>query len=166
MTWSAAQEEAFSKIKTAICSTSTLAHYDPNRPTLLCAESSSFALGGILLQRQPDDTWRPVTYVSRSLSETETWYAQIEKEAVAITWCCKRLADYLVGLTFHIHTDHKPLQYLLPSDKPLDAVPPRIQRFRIRLMRFQFTISYFPASHYARQMHSHVYLCPRLRASL
>ena len=33
--WSAAQEETFSKIKTSICSTPTLAHYDPSRPTLL-----------------------------------------------------------------------------------------------------------------------------------
>ena len=142
--WSAAQEEAFSKIKTAICSAPTLAHYEPNRPTLLCADSSSFALRGALLQLQPDDTWRPVTYVSRSLSETKIRYAQIDKEALAITRGCERLADYLVELTFRIHNNHKPLQCLLSSDKLLDAIPPRIQRFCIRLMRFQFTISYVP----------------------
>ncbi len=142
--WSSVQDDAFSKIKKAICSAPTLALYDTNKPTLVCADSSSYGLGGALLQRQADDSWRPVTFVSRSLTDTEKRYAQIEKEALAITWCCERLAEYLVGLTFNIHNDHKPLQYLLSAAKPLDAVPPRIQRFRLRLMRFDYSLSYVP----------------------
>ena len=80
--WSAAQNEAFSKIKTVICSAPTLARRNPNQPILLCADSSSFVLRRALLQHQPDYTWRPVTYVPMSLSETETRYTQIEKEAL------------------------------------------------------------------------------------
>src|SRR5258705_9116831 len=42
-----------------------------------------------------------------------------------------------------METDHKPLIPLL-SSKSLDSLTPRLQSFRIRLMRFRFDISYTP----------------------
>lgn len=33
-----------------------------------------------------ESDWKPVAYASRSMTETETRYAQIEKEALASTW--------------------------------------------------------------------------------
>ena len=53
---------------------------------------------------------------------------------------CERFADYLIGLKFHIHTDHKPLF----STKNLEDLPVHIQRYRLRMMRFHFTISHVP----------------------
>ena len=73
----------------------------------------------------------------------ERRYAQIEKEALAFTWACERLADYLVGMEFHIQTDHKPLVTLF-SSKQLEELPLRVQRFRMRMMRFQYTTSHVP----------------------
>ena len=77
------------------------------------------------------------------MTATEQRYGQIEKEELALTWACKRLADYLVGLQFHIETDHKPLVLLLGTKHQ----PIRIQHFRMRLMLFLFTISYVPGKH-------------------
>ena len=74
---------------------------------------------------------------------TEQRYAQIEKEALTFTWACERLQGYLVGLKFHIQTDHKPLVPLF-STKHLEQLPIRIQRFRLRMMRFDYTISHLP----------------------
>ena len=52
-------------------------------------------------------TWR--SFVAprrkRSLAQTEQRYEQIEKEALAFTWACEGLSDYLIGLQFHIWTD-------------------------------------------------------------
>ena len=48
-----------------------------------------------------------------------------------------------MGLQFHIETDHKPLVPLL-STKNIDELPLRIQRFRLRLMRYHYTISHVP----------------------
>lgn len=42
-----------------------------------------------------------------------------------------------------MHTDHKPLIALL-GHKQLDELTVRIQRFRMRLMRYHFTISRIP----------------------
>ena len=33
----------------------------------------------------------------------------IGKEVLGLTWASERFADYLIGLKFHIETDHKPL---------------------------------------------------------
>ena len=60
-----------------------------------------------------------------------------------MTWACERLSDHLIGKPFHIETDHKPLFPLLGS-KNLNEMPPRIQRLRMRLLRFQYSISHVP----------------------
>ena len=81
---------------------------------------------------------------SRSLTACEQRYAQIEKEALATTWACERFNDNLLGKTFEVQTDHKPLIYLLSSKKDLDYLPPRMQRFRMRLMKYSFSIVHVP----------------------
>ena len=48
---------------------------------------------------------------------------------------------FFMGLEFYIQTDHKPLVPLF-STKQLDKLSLRVQRFRMRPMRYQFTISH------------------------
>ena len=141
--WDTAQKEAFEEIKRQLISTPVLAIYDPQLETTVSADASSYGIGAVLTQKQSEGYWKPVAFISRALTSTEQRYAQIEKEALATTWACERLADYLVGKTFHVETDHKPLVPLLGS-KNLDEMPPRIQRLRMRLLRFHFTISHVP----------------------
>ena len=71
------------------------------------------------------------------MTETERRYIQIEKGAIA--WALKHWAEFLIGMKFKVQTDHKPLIPLL-SMKLIDELPMRIQRFRMRLMRFNFAI--------------------------
>ena len=141
--WGEPQERAFKEIKTALTSSPVLALFNPKCETVISADASSHGLGAVLLQKQSDGQPKPISYISRSLTATEQKYAQIEKEALAFTWACERFSDYLLGLTFHIHTDHKPLVPLF-SSKNLDELPIRVQRFRLRMMRYSFTISHVP----------------------
>jgi len=141
--WGTDQQRAFQKIKKLLSNSPLLALYDPNLPTVVSADASSFGLGGVLLQKQRDSKVLPVCYISRAMTSTEQRYAQIEKEALALTWACERFSDYLLGLKFHLETDHKPLVPLL-STKNLEELPIRVQRFRLRLMRFKFSISHVP----------------------
>ena len=60
----------------------------------LSADATSYGLGGVLLQKV-NTTWKPVAYMSRSLSTTEQRYAQIEKEALTITWACDKFSMYI-----------------------------------------------------------------------
>ena len=84
-----------------------------------------------------DGKWK-----SRALTPTESGYVQIEKEALATTWtCAERLSDFLIGKPFLVETDHKPLVPILNS-KNLEEMSPQIQRLRMRLLRFDFTVSH------------------------
>ena len=90
------------KVKEAIAASPILAMFDPNLETVVSADASSHGLGAVLLQKQESGELQPV---ARAMTPTEKRYAQIEKEALAFTWACERLSDYLVGLQFHIQTD-------------------------------------------------------------
>ena len=141
--WEAPQRNSFNEMKRILSNDVwELAHYDPEADTRVSADVSLYGLGAVLEQRQKDKTWRPVAYQLRSLSEWKQRYAQIEKEAMAITWVCERFNSYLLGKSFQIQTDYKPLIYLFSSGKDLDCLPSRVQRFRLRLMRYQFSITH------------------------
>ena len=53
-----------------------------------------------MVQKHLEGTWKPVAFVSRAFLGTE------QKDLLATTWACERLADYLISKTFHIETDH------------------------------------------------------------
>ena len=140
--WTASQEGSFIKLKQEISPPKVLALYDVSAKTKISADASSYGLGAVLLQQQ-QERWKPVAFASRTLSETESRYAQIEKEALALTWALEKFAEYVVGKVVVLETDRKPLVPLL-GQKSLNLLPPRVLRFRLRLMRFQYTIHHVP----------------------
>ena len=84
-----------------------------------------------------------MAFASRSLNSTGIRYSQIEKEALSLVWSCEKFSEYILGKSIFLETNHKPLVPLLRS-KSLDSLPPRVLRFRLRLMRFQYSISHVP----------------------
>ena len=140
--WGHEQEKAFTDLKRELSCAPVLQLYDPNRELKISADASSYGLGAVMLQ-MCDNVWLPVAYASRSLTPTEQRYAQVEKEALALTWACERFSDFILGLHFVLETDHKPLVSLL-GGQALDALPPRIQRFRMRLMRYSYDVIHVP----------------------
>ena len=130
-------------MKKIVTSAPELVIFDSQKPTTVSEDSSSFGLGSVLLQEQDDKTLRPVAYACRSLTTTEKRYAQIEKEALALAWACERFQDFILGIHIRLETDHRPLLSIMKS-KHLDELFPRLQRFRMRLMRFSYEIFHAP----------------------
>jgi transposase InsO family protein len=138
--WGEDQRKAFSEIKKAITSPPVLCHYDASKPIRVCADASSFGAGAIL-EIFSDGHWRPVMYASRSFNSNEMSQAQIEKEALALTWACDRFATYIIGKEITLVTDHRPLVSIL-GQKCIDELSPRLQRYRMRLMRYSYKVQH------------------------
>ena len=107
--WGMPQQKAFEDVNCVLTSSPALALFNPASYTIVSADASSYGLGAVFLQKQSQGELKPVSYISRSMTIAEQRYAQIEKESLALTWACECFKDYLLGLNFHIHTDHKPL---------------------------------------------------------
>jgi transposase InsO family protein len=140
--WGEPQQTEFECLKRIISSTPTLTSFDITKETILSADASAYGLGAAILQKH-DGVWKPVAYASRSLTATEQRYAQIEKEALAICWGCEKFDYFLAGRDFVVETDHKPLLPILGC-KELAKLPLRIQRFRLKMMAYSYSIQYTP----------------------
>ena len=141
--WGFEQERAFEKLKSIIKQENVLSFYDVNAETAISCDASSKGLGAVLLQRRNQGEFRPVYFCSRSLTKSEMNYANIEREALAVAWSCSRLEDFILGKHITIETDHKPLLQLLQCT-PISELSPRIQRFRLRLLRYDYKMVYTP----------------------
>ena len=135
--WDSPQKEAFNQLKKELASNEALALYDTEKETIVSADARSYGLRAIIRQRQKDGTLKAVAYANRSMMKTECRYAQIEKEALVTTWALEYWSNLLIGLKFHVETDHKPPVPLFLT-KLIDELPVRIQRFRMRLLRFHY----------------------------
>ena len=139
--WGGAQAESFERVKQALTSPTALARYEPRRYTVVAADASGYGIGAVCMQVQDNGERKPVCFDSRALTDVEKQYAVIEKEALAATWACDNFADYIVVMPFLLESDHKPLVPLLSSTE-LAKMPPRIQRFRMRMMRYNPEVQY------------------------
>ena len=137
--WGDSQQRAFEAIKQEVSKAPVLCTFDLSRKHRVSADSTKLAIGAVLLQSNDFGEYQPVEYASRKLSDAETRYAMVEKEALAVTWACEKFDFYLVGRDFEVETDHKPLVAIL-GEKDLSKLPLRVQRFKMRMMRYNYTI--------------------------
>ena len=91
-------------------------------------------------QQDTEENWRPVAYASRSLAPAEYNYAPIERETLGIVFSCERFNSYVYGKFFTVVNDHQPLQAIF--SRSITECPPRIQRFMLRLQKYDFDIEY------------------------
>ena len=75
-------------------------------------------------------------YASRSLTETECNYVQMEKDLLAIVFGIEKFESYLYGRKFKVETDYKPLELILK--KSLLSAPKHLQRMMLHLQNFDF----------------------------
>ena len=122
-------------MKPVLTQAPVLEFFDPQKKTVLQCDASMSGLRACLMQDE-----HPVAYASRALTPTETNYAQIEKELLAIVFGVERFEGYVYSGKMFIDTDHKPLEYIMK--KSLLRAPKRLQRMLLRLQKFDLDFSY------------------------
>jgi len=81
-------------------------------------DASGYAIGGVLSQQQEDSLWRPISYLSKVMNETERNYKIYNQELLVIMKGLKQWKQYLIGSDqFEIWTNHKNLGYFKKPQK-------------------------------------------------
>ena len=140
--WTPTHTIVFNQIKEVLSQPPILKLYDHLKPTKLRVDGSKLNGIGVILYQQHGQEWYPVSCASRYLTPTEKRYHNIEIEMLALTWGIEKMNMYVHGLPhFKVQTDHKPLIPII-NNKPINEMSVRIQRMRIRLLKYSFTAEY------------------------
>ena len=107
-------------------------------------------MGAVLSHTFPDGSERPIAYTSRTLSDAEKNYAQIEKEGLALVLGVKKFHKYLYGRRFTLVTDHKPLVSIFGPKKSLPTLAAaRLQRWAVLLLGYQYDLKFRSSSQHS-----------------
>ncbi|CAI6365252.1 unnamed protein product [Macrosiphum euphorbiae] len=141
--WGNDQNKAFDGIKKALLSKEILIHYNPKWPIILACDASPTGIGAVLSHKLPDESEKPIAFISRTLSSSERGYAQIDKEATAIVYAIKYFHQFLYGREFILRTDHKPLVMIFGPKKGIPVMAAnRLQRYAIFLSGYNYEIQF------------------------
>ena len=137
--WTADHDEALKKVKSALSVPPKLVHFDVSKETRLTTDASRSNGLGFSLEQKHGDKWYLVECGSRFLTPTESRYATIELEMLAVVWATRKCNVYLQGLTnYQVVVDHKPLLPILNSYTLADISNPRLQRLKEKLAGYMF----------------------------
>lgn len=132
--WSAAAEASFLNLKAELCSDRVLVPFDPAKQVILTTDASPTGVAAIL-SHEIDAHERPIAYASRALTQAETRYSQLDREALAIVFAANHFFNYIYGKQFVLVTDNAPLSRIFHPDR---ALP---QMTSARLLRYASFLS-------------------------
>ena len=138
--WLPDDDIEFEKFKEWLCSylqTSVLGYYDPKEDVVIQTDASEYGLGAVILQKG-----KPIAFASKSLTDTESRYANIEREMLAVCFGLEKFHTYVYGRPVTVESDHKPLETI--KTKHIYSAPPRLQRMLLRNQRYDYRITYRP----------------------
>ncbi|UYV60543.1 K02A2.6-like [Cordylochernes scorpioides] len=140
--WTKECGEAIDKCKNSITSERVLVPYDTTLPLCLATDVSQIGVGAVL-SHIIEGQERPIMFASRTLSEAEQNYSQIEKEALAIIYGVTKFHQFIYGKKFILITDHKPLVTILGSRSGIPTLSTsRLQRWALILSAYTYDIKF------------------------
>ena len=144
--WRTEHEHAFNALKAAIASATELAFPHFDKPFMISADASDYALGAVLSQTQlfkGKQVDRPIAFASRTLTPTECNYPTYEKECLALVFATQQFRHYILGNKITFLSDHRPHQWLRSTQAdPKKQSSRRIQRWQLWLEQFNFDVKY------------------------
>lgn len=140
--WTSDCERAFQKLKKELCSDRILVPYDPNLPIVLTCDASPTGIASIM-SHDVNGTEKPIAYASRSLTQAEKNYSQLDREALAIVYSVAHFYNYLYGRKFLLVTDNEALSRIFHPKKPLPQMTSaRLLRYATFLTGLNYTVKF------------------------
>lgn len=103
--WNRKCSEAYDRIEQEIASERVLTPFDPALPVQLACDASPQGVAGIL-SHIINGQERPFAFASRSLTQAEKHYSQLDREALAIIFSVGHIHQYLFARPFKLITDN------------------------------------------------------------
>jgi len=106
-------QTAFEELKRRFTTAPILAHFNPTRRIIIESDTSDFALGAVLSQRDEENCLHPVAFHSRKFQLAEINYEIYDKELLAVVDTFKHWRRYCEGAMHQIQvfSDHQNLEY-------------------------------------------------------
>jgi len=134
------ERAAFEALKAAFTRAPVLQYPDQDREFRLETDASEFAVGGVISVKCKDGEFRPVVYMSHSMTPPECNYPIHDKEMLAIIKATEAWHHYLEATpyAFEIYTDHHNLTYFTKSQN----LSKRQARWQMWMMHFNYSLIY------------------------
>ena len=131
---------AFNALKTAFTKAPVLQYPDQDHEFWLETNASEFAVGGVLSVKEDNGDFRPVAYMSHSMTPPKRNYPIHDKEMLAIIKAIECWRHYLEAMpyAFKIHTDHNNLMYFMRSQN----LSKRQACWQLWMSRFNYSLVY------------------------
>ena len=137
-TWTHDYKEDFKVFLEALIRAMELHLPDYSKDWYVRADSSDYAVGGVLFQIDKDESGnevrQPIGFVSKRYSKPAINWDTFKKEAFAMYFTVHAFAYYLRGKFFIMETDHRNLQWIENSEVPI------VVRWRNLLQSFDFLV--------------------------
>ena len=137
--WDENIQKSFDSVKAELTKVPVLTFFEPSLPVRLETDASRVGGLGFALLQNVNDEWKLVQCGSRFISDTESRYAMIELELLAVAWAVNKCSIYLQGRQFELIVDHRPLVPILNSYSLDQIENERLLRLRLKLVDYCFT---------------------------
>jgi len=97
--WEESQQKAFDELKGVFTTKPVLAAPDLDKEFRVKADALNYTTRGVLSMKCSDNLWRPVAFISKSLSDTERNYKIHDKEMLVVIRCLEASRHFLEGTT-------------------------------------------------------------------
>ena len=137
--WTTEHQTAFDNLRHTLMFPPILDYPQQQDHFILTTDASDVGLGAVLSTSRGT----VIEFASRALTSLEQKYTTSEKECLAIIWATRKFRHYLLGTSFTLETDHKPLEWL-ESHRQSHARSQRLERWSLELRAYDFNITYRP----------------------